>query len=125
MKSVILLFLFFTSSCTRSKSDIKKEYDNLILQEQINEGILRMNDTIANPVAQPHDTTKYKVTVTNSFGCKDSAELTVNVFKNPYVNAGPEMQIMKGDSVVLNGTVTGTEVNFSWSPFAYRIIIIF
>ncbi|MBA2561594.1 MAG: hypothetical protein H0V14_01520 [Chitinophagaceae bacterium] len=43
MKKVIIPFLFFLFySCGRSKSDIKKEYDHLILQEQINEGMLRV-----------------------------------------------------------------------------------
>ncbi len=43
MSKVIALFLFIlVCSCSRSKSDIKKEYDHLLLQEQINEGMLRM-----------------------------------------------------------------------------------
>ncbi len=49
MKTVSVLFLFILLySCSRSKSDIKKEYDHLLLQEQINEGMLRMKVDSAN-----------------------------------------------------------------------------
>ena len=72
--------------------------------------------TIANPIARPTDSTVYKVVVTNSFGCKDSALLTIDVYKKPVANAGPDRAINLGDSVVLNGSVKGTAVNFQWSP---------
>ena len=74
------------------------------------------NNNIANPVASLHDSAQYKVVVTNSFGCKDSAFVNVNVFKNPKVNAGTDKTIIKGDTIQLNGSVKGTAVNFLWSP---------
>ncbi|HUS01942.1 MAG TPA: gliding motility-associated C-terminal domain-containing protein [Chitinophagaceae bacterium] len=74
------------------------------------------NNNIANPVASLHDSIQYKVIVTNSYGCKDSALVNVNVFRNPKVNAGTDKTIIRGDTLQLNGTVTGTAVNFLWSP---------
>ncbi len=74
------------------------------------------SDTSANPIARPTDSTEYKVVVTNSYGCKDSAFLKINVYRNPAVNAGPDKVILAGDTAVLNGSVKGTAVDFSWSP---------
>jgi gliding motility-associated-like protein len=77
------------------------------------------NDTIPNPVASPRDSTSYKVVVTNSYGCKDSAYLNVNVFRNVAIDAGPDKTIVSGDSIILNGSVKGTAVNFNWTPFVF------
>lgn len=72
--------------------------------------------SVANPVASPLDTTRYKVTVTNPFGCVDSAFVTVNVWRKPLVNAGPDQQIFSGEPATLNGTVSGTAASYSWWP---------
>ena len=69
-----------------------------------------------NPIASPKDTTQYKVIVTNQYGCKDSALTTVNVWKKPFVNAGPDKRIFEGETVLLQGMATGTALSFSWSP---------
>ena len=74
------------------------------------------NNHIANPVASPHDSIQYKVILTNSFGCKDSALVDINVFRNPRVSVGPDKTIIKGDTVILNGNIKGTAINYSWSP---------
>lgn len=75
--------------------------------------------TIANPIASPNVTTSYNVVISNSFGCRDSAWVKVTVQKNLYMNAGPDHSINLGDSVVLNATVTGTLVDFFWSPATF------
>ncbi len=75
--------------------------------------------TIANPVARPSDTTNYKLVVTNSFGCKDSAYVQINVYQNPYADAGPDKSIILGDTASLNGFLKGTAVNFFWSPSTF------
>ena len=74
------------------------------------------NNIIADPVASINDSAQYKVVVTNSFGCKDSAFVNVNVFKNPKVNAGTDKTIIKGDTIQLDGSVKGTAVDFLWTP---------
>lgn len=77
------------------------------------------NDAISNPVLTPHDSSTYKVVLTNSYGCKDSAFITINVLRNPMVNAGPDQGILKGDSIVFNGIATGTAISYSWTPLLY------
>jgi gliding motility-associated-like protein len=77
------------------------------------------NAVIPNPLASPHDSMQYKVTVTNSYGCKDSALVAVNVFRNPEAFAGRDKTIVKGDTVTLDGSVKGTAIRLFWSPPAY------
>ncbi|MDB5230538.1 MAG: hypothetical protein JWN76_1343 [Chitinophagaceae bacterium] len=74
------------------------------------------NINIFNPVASPQDSITYKVIVTNQYGCTDSAFASVNTWKKPIVDAGPGKQILEGDSTILDGKLTGTAVNFYWSP---------
>jgi gliding motility-associated-like protein len=74
------------------------------------------NDAISNPIASPRDSTIYKVLLTNTFGCKDSAEVKMDIFRNPIASAGPDRTIVVGDTVLLNGSVTGTGIRTSWSP---------
>jgi len=77
------------------------------------------NTQIANPVAFPADTINYKVTVANQYGCKDSAQTTVNVFQNPVVSAGTDKKIFEGQSVLLDGSVVGNMSSFYWSPGSF------
>ncbi|QEC68475.1 gliding motility-associated C-terminal domain-containing protein [Panacibacter ginsenosidivorans] len=74
------------------------------------------NDAIPNPIARPTDSTEYKVVVTNSFGCKDSAYLTINVYRNLELNAGIDKVILAGDTATLDATIKGTAIDFTWSP---------
>ena len=74
------------------------------------------NDAIPNPIASPRDTTEYKVIVTNSYGCKDSTYLTINVYRNLELNAGIDKVILEGDTAILDATIKGTSINFTWSP---------
>jgi gliding motility-associated-like protein len=77
------------------------------------------NDAIPNPVAYPRDSIFYQVLVTNAYGCKDSALVTINVLRNPVANAGPGKTIVIGDTVVLDGSVKGTGVTSYWSPSTF------
>jgi gliding motility-associated-like protein len=77
------------------------------------------NDVIPNPVASPSDSTNYKVLITNKYGCKDSASLQIDVYRNPFANAGPDKTILSGDTAILNASVKGTAVNFTWSPSTF------
>jgi gliding motility-associated-like protein len=77
------------------------------------------SDVVPSPIASPTKTTEYKVLITNKYGCKDSAYLTIFVNEKPLADAGPGKKINLGDSVVLNGSVSGTSVNFSWTPSSF------
>ena len=77
------------------------------------------SNTIPNPVASPQDSIQYKVVTTNRYGCKDSAYIQVDVYRNPYANAGPDKSIIAGDTATLNGSVKGTWVNFYWTPSTF------
>lgn len=77
------------------------------------------NNHSGHPVATLFDSTVYKVMLTNSFGCKDSALVNVNVYKKPVVNAGPDLKIEKGDTLTIQASVQGTETKIAWSPGLY------
>ena len=72
--------------------------------------------TIANPVATPVDSTTYTLVVANEKGCTDTAFTNVYVWKKPGANAGPNKKIMEGDTVVLEGTASGTNITYKWTP---------
>jgi gliding motility-associated-like protein len=72
--------------------------------------------TIPNPVASPTDSTIYKVTVFSEYGCFDTASVAVNIWKKPVANAGPNKQILEGQSVSLEGMAEGTQVIYFWTP---------
>jgi gliding motility-associated-like protein len=74
---------------------------------------------IPNPVASPASTTSYILTVTNGT-CKSSDTVIINVIKKPTVDAGPNQRMMMGDSAVLNGSVTGSNITYYWTP-AFRM----
>jgi len=75
----------------------------------------------ANPVASPADSTVYKIVVTNQLGCKDSAFIAVNIWKKPVVSAGPDYRIFEGESVQLNGSLSGTSISFNWAPTTFMV----
>lgn len=66
--------------------------------------------------AQPLNNIVYHVQVTNSFGCKDTADIDIHVVKSPLVNAGTDKIIVAGKTVQLTGSITGDVANFIWSP---------
>lgn len=77
------------------------------------------NDSIANPVAAPTDTTKFMVIVSNQYGCSDTAYQTVNVWKKPVANAGPDKRTRVGLPVTIEGSYKGTDVKYFWTPSLY------
>jgi gliding motility-associated-like protein len=71
---------------------------------------------IASPLASPSDSTRYTVIVSNSSSCRDTIQVQVNVFKKPVARAGPDQEILSGQSTQLFAEVRGSLASFSWSP---------
>ena len=80
------------------------------------------NDTLSNPVTKPSDTTKYTVQISNALGCTATATTQVNIWKLPFADAGPDLQIFQGDSVKLEGKISGSNVKFNWQPITGNAI---
>ena len=74
------------------------------------------NALISNPIASIIDSIVYQVLVTNQYGCKDSTTIALNLLKKPMVNAGPDKQVFEGQSVVLEGSISGQNLQYYWSP---------
>ena len=71
------------------------------------------NIGIANPIANPTNTTTYTVLVTDVNGCKKSAAVTIVVNALPIISAGNNTAICIGSSTTLNGTGGSS---YSWTP---------
>jgi len=75
--------------------------------------------TIANPTTTAKDTIRYQVLIENSYGCKDSALIAVDVFRKTVATAGPDKYLLLGDTTTLDATVSGTDVSVYWQPGSY------
>jgi len=71
--------------------------------------------SVPNPVASPNENTLYILTVGNH-ECKVSDSLQITIDKAPSADAGPDKIIIAGQSVVLTGSVGGTNVAYMWTP---------
>lgn len=71
---------------------------------------------VANPSARPIETTTYAVKITGANNCSDTGLVKLTVLKKPIVNAGPDKIIIRGNSVMLEGSIVGDSVNYSWTP---------
>ena len=78
------------------------------------------NDTLANPTATPLQTTTYTAHISNG-GCADSSKsVTVTVDQNPIANAGSEIILFEGQSVILQGSVQGDNITgYYWTPATF------
>ncbi|MBN8572502.1 MAG: hypothetical protein J0M05_01195 [Candidatus Kapabacteria bacterium] len=75
------------------------------------------NYFIANPIAMPSTTTRYKVIISNAT-CTDSAFVTITIKENEKADAGRDKELCAGLSVRL-GTNNNPQVEYSWSPADY------
>ena len=71
------------------------------------------NANIADPFANPFNTTTYTLVVQDALGCEGQDQITVTVNPLPVASAGPDASVCVGDGVVLQGS-GGTDYN--WSP---------
>lgn len=74
------------------------------------------DSTSANPITTPTDTTTYVVTGTSASGCLSKDTVTIGVPSAPTANAGPDRYIFLGQTVQLNGTATGSNLKYRWTP---------
>ena len=74
-----------------------------------------------NTQANPANSIIYNVTVTNSFGCTDTASIDINVVKAPVVNAGVDKITPVGKAVQLTASISGDVVSFTWSPTNFML----
>jgi len=72
------------------------------------------NPNIANPQATVSVTTRFTVTVTNTFGCTMQDELIVTVDTVINVNAGPDLNICKNGSGQIMAVANG--ISYRWEP---------
>jgi gliding motility-associated-like protein len=69
--------------------------------------------SIANPVAQPANTTTYTLTVTDTSGCQGSDSVTILVSPSPAASAGPDVSGCAGIPLQLNAS---GGLMYAWSP---------
>lgn len=74
---------------------------------------------IADPIAKPEATTTYIVVVQNETTCTDSATITINVITAPTADAGPDKDIIEGQSIQLSAASNGSNNNYKWFPDKY------
>jgi len=68
------------------------------------------NDSIANPMASPAETTTYTVTVTNANGCTATSEILITVKPLPFVSLASDAdnnEIYVGDVITFTSTPSG------------------
>jgi len=66
-------------------------------------------------VVNPTSTTTYTVTVTDSFGCQGTDQVTVTVNDAPIVNAGPDVSICLGQSTTLTASAAGGNGSYTYT----------
>jgi len=76
-----------------------------------------LNDsTLYNPVVNLTQSDIYSLTVTDSFGCRNTTQKRLMVLPNPTANAGADIAICNGSSARLLGA---GGISYRWSPGAF------
>ena len=75
------------------------------------------NPTVSDPIASPSATTTYKVVGTDTLNCfKDSATVTIQVYDQPNVNAGSDINLLVNNAVIIAPLYTGDISRYQWTP---------
>jgi gliding motility-associated-like protein len=74
------------------------------------------NTTQADIVAAPVASTVYSVIGADANQCTDTATVNIKVHNRPTANAGADIAVLKGTTVNLNGSVTGEQLSYWWTP---------
>jgi gliding motility-associated-like protein len=69
-----------------------------------------------NPASAPVGVDSISYTFTASNNCKNTVSQTVTVFPVPVVNAGPDLFVLAGGMIQLQGSATGNGLTYLWSP---------
>jgi gliding motility-associated-like protein len=67
----------------------------------------------------PTQNSIYILSAKNQYGCTNADAVALQVVNSPTANAGPDKEIMEGDSVMLNGAVSGDSVVYNWTPLSF------
>jgi gliding motility-associated-like protein len=76
---------------------------------------LLSNPNISDPVATPVTSTTFTVTLTDQFGCRNSAEIQVNVREKPVADAGPDQVLENQSSTVMDAVLYTVDDTGVWS----------
>lgn len=79
-------------------------------------GFLESNGSLV--LVKPAVSTTYVVVGTDEYGCRDTANVRVNLFPLPFVQTNPDVYAIFGEEVQLNA-VSATAVSYVWSPAEY------
>ncbi len=72
-----------------------------------------------NPLQAGAGVQLIKYTVTGANGCTADTSRSITVYPMPVVNAGPDKFLLEGGFVVLEGSATGNNPVYSWTPAIY------
>lgn len=76
------------------------------------------NPNISDPVAKPVTSTTLTVTLTDQFGCQNSADVKVNVRERAVANAGPDQVLENQFSTTMNAVLYNTDESGYWTVVA-------
>jgi gliding motility-associated-like protein len=65
------------------------------------------------------DTQRVLYTYTALNSCKDSGYQKIIITPSPLVNAGPNLVVLKNETVQINASATGNTLQYKWNPSAY------
>ena len=78
------------------------------------------NTQIANPVAQPAETTEYTITGSDVHRCfTDTAKVTIGILPLPTVDAGSDAEVWVANPTQLHATGSPDVINWNWTPANY------
>ncbi len=74
-------------------------------------------------VASPSQNTLYQVIGTDSYGCKDSAYVSVSLYPSNPVYTTPDVYALEGDTVILGVQQVNTGI-YTWSPTEFLSCVV-
>ena len=78
--------------------------------------LLTPNDSATK--AYPSNAITYILTVSNSI-CSDTQSVHVAVWQPPTAYIAPVLPVYTGQSTILSGQVSGTDISYTWSPLLF------